>query len=516
MIHSHDTPISLVDLSDAALIEETIEQRGGHLSNHGALVVQTGAFTGRSPLDRYIVADERDSEQIWWGDVNRRVDSIIYDRLEARINDYFIHHKHYELHASVNADTTYAYNVKLISESPWHTLFGKYLFRSDWRTQHDTLTVLHAPSVMADPESDGVRSPVFIILNVPKRTVLIGGTWYAGEIKKAIFTMLNFLLPHRGILPMHAGVNVGHDGDTAVFFGLSGTGKTTLSTDPKRPMIGDDEHGWSAEGIFNFEGGCYAKTIRLSAKGEPEIFRAANTYGTILENVVIDDVTHQPDFDDVSHGENGRAAYPLSMLTHVEPSGQGGHPRTIIMLTADAFGVLPPISRLSVAQALYHFVSGYTAKVAGTERGVNHPTATFSTCFGAPFMMLHPGRYAELLHQRLVAHEVRVWLVNTGWSGGMYGVGSRIPLEVTRAMVNAAIAGTLDNVAYTVDPVFGLAMPNTCPGVPAALLNPQTAWHSADAWHHAAQALAQRFHENFEQFVDAVPRETLAGAPHNT
>ncbi|MFN5060709.1 MAG: phosphoenolpyruvate carboxykinase (ATP) [Chloroflexota bacterium] len=513
MIHSHDTPLSLVNLSDAALIEETIEQRVGHLSDHGALVVQTGMFTGRSPLDRYIVADECAGDDIWWGDVNRRIDRTVYDRLEARINDHFMHHRHYELHASVNADVTYAYNVKLVSESPWHTLFGKYLFRREWNEQNDTLTVLHAPSVMADPIADGIRSPVFIILNIPKRTVLIGGTWYAGEIKKAVFTMLNYLLPQRGVMPMHAGVNVGPAGDTAVFFGLSGTGKTTLSTDPQRPMIGDDEHGWSDTGIFNFEGGCYAKTIRLSSTGEPEIYRAANTYGAILENVVIDATTHHPDFDDVTLSENGRAAYPLTMLENVERSGRGTHPRTIIMLTADAFGVLPPISRLSIPQALYHFVSGYTAKVAGTERGVSRPTATFSTCFGAPFMMLHPGRYATLLHDCLRAHNVNVWLVNTGWSGGAYGFGSRMPLAHTRAMVNAAISGVLDSVDYQVDPVFGLAMPLSCPGVPATVLDPQRAWQHADEWREAAQSLAVRFHQNFVQFADSVPPEALVGEP---
>lgn len=514
MSQMHNDVLSWVNPSDAALIEATITHNMGHLTDHGALAVQTGVYTGRSPRDRYIVPDSTDADVIWWGDVNRRIDEAIYEKLESRVLTYLLTHEHYELRSSVNADPTYAYNVKLISESPWHTLFAKYLFRDSWHADAEMVTILHAPTVVADPLIDGTRSPVFIILNIPKRTVIIGGTWYAGEIKKAVFTMLNYLLPARGVMPMHAGVNVGISGDTTVFFGLSGTGKTTLSTDPHRPMIGDDEHGWSHHGIFNFEGGCYAKTIRLSPNGEPEIYRAANTYGAILENVVIDAMTHHPDFDDISLSENGRAAYPLAMLDNIEPSGCGAHPRTIIMLTADAFGVLPPISRLTIPQALYHFVSGYTAKVAGTERGVSHPTATFSTCFGAPFMMLHPGRYAALLHERLMAHKVTVWLVNTGWSGGAYGVGSRMSLAYTRAMVNAAMSGALDGVDYRVDPVFGLAMPTRCPGVPDDVLDPQRAWQSADAWHEAAQALAALFHQNFGQFADAVPVETLAGAPH--
>lgn len=513
MSQMHNDVLSWNNPSDAVLIEATIAHNMGHLTDHGALAVQTGVYTGRSPLDRYIVPDPAHADDIWWGEVNRRIDESIYAKLESRVMTYLLTHEHYELRSSVNADPTYAYNVKLISESPWHTLFAKYLFRDSWHAAAETVTILHAPSVVADPTVDGTRSSVFIILNIPRRTVIIGGTWYAGEIKKAMFTMLNYLLPQRGVMPMHAGVNVGAAGDTTVFFGLSGTGKTTLSTDPQRPMIGDDEHGWSDTGIFNFEGGCYAKTIRLSPTGEPEIYRAANTYGAILENVVIDTTTHHPDFDDVSLSENGRAAYPLAMLENVERSGCGTHPRTIIMLTADAFGVLPPISRLTIPQALYHFVSGYTAKVAGTERGVSHPTATFSTCFGAPFMMLHPGRYAALLQERLTAHDVNVWLVNTGWSGGAYGTGERMSLAYTRAMVNAAISGALDAVDYQIDPVFGLAMPMHCPGVPAHILDPQRAWQNAADWREAAQALAVRFHQNFVQFADSVPPEALAGAP---
>ena len=510
---THDATTRLVNLSDALLIEETIELHMGHLTDHGALAVTTGAFTGRSPLDRYIVPDPMRADDIWWGEVNRRIDAATYNALESRVLLHLQTHRSYELHASVNADPAYAYNITLISESPWHALFAKYLFRDELHADAETMTILHAPSVVAHPQLDGTRSPVFIILNVPKRTVIIGGTWYAGEIKKAMFTLLNYLLPSRGVMPMHAGVNVGSAGDTTVFFGLSGTGKTTLSTDPLRPMIGDHEHGWSASGLFNFEGGCYAKTIRLSPRGEPEIFRAANTYGAILENVVIDASTHHPDFDDTSLSENGRAAYPLAMLDNVERSGRGAHPRTIIMLTADAFGVLPPISRLTVPQALYHFVSGYTAKVAGTERGISHPTATFSTCFGAPFMMLHPGRYAALLYERLIAHDVRVWLVNTGWTGGAYGVGVRMSLADTRAMVNAAINGELDDVDYETDIVFGLSMPKVCPGVPSTMLNPALSWPDANEWRTAAETLADRFHHNFRQFADNVPAEAHAGAP---
>lgn len=511
-----ESPRVFVDAAPAVLVEESIHRGMAQLSHTGALVVHTGVYTGRSPADRFIVADPAIHDSVWWGDINRPLDRHYYDALEQRIRAHLAQHDRFELHASVNADAQYAYNVHLISESPWHTLFAYNLFRRVWHDHAETLTILHAPSLTADPNRDGTHSGVFIILNIMTRTVLIGGTAYAGEIKKAIFSMLNVLLPARDVMPMHAGVNVSADGQTAVFFGLSGTGKTTLSTDPQRPMIGDDEHGWSTTGVFNFEGGCYAKTIRLSPSGEPEIYAASQHFGTILENVVLDPHTRQPDFDDVSLTENGRAAYPITVLSNIAPSGCGAHPRHIIMLTADAFGVLPPISRLTVPQAMYHFLAGYTAKVAGTERGIKEPTATFSTCFGAPFMVLHPARYAELLRARLQVHRATVWLVNTGWSGGGYGVGQRMPLAQTRAMVTAALSGALDHVTYTTDPVFGLAMPTNCPGVASHVLDPRIAWGDATAWHHAAQALAARFHTNFAHIADQAAPDVAAGGPYHS
>lgn len=513
MIHPTMIPRVVVDAVPAVLIEETIARHEGQLSANGALVVNTGIYTGRSPADRFIVADTAINDLIWWGDVNRPIERHYFTGLMHKVQVYLAKRDTYVLHASANADVQYTYNIQLTSESPWHTLFAQNLFRREWHLDAPTITILHAPSFMADPAIDGTISSTFIILDIAQRTILIGGTAYAGEIKKAVFSMLNYLLPQRDVMPMHAGVNVGSDGKAAVFFGLSGTGKTTLSTDPHRPMIGDDEHGWSASGVFNFEGGCYAKTIKLSAIGEPEIYQATKHFATVLENVVIDPVTHLPDFDDSQLTENGRAAYPLDFLSNVSATGTSDHPTTIIMLTADAFGVLPPISRLTTAQAMYHFLSGYTAKVAGTERGVKEPTATFSTCFGAPFMVLHPGRYAELLRERLHAHDVTVWLVNTGWSGGGYGVGTRMSLAYTRAMVTAAINGDLDGVAYTTDPVFCLAMPQTCPNVPSNILDPRVAWGGGAAWQLAARDLATRFRSNFAHLAHEAPTDAILGGP---
>lgn len=507
------SPHVFVNATTAVLVAESVRRSAAQLSHTGALVVHTGLFTGRSPGDRYIVSDPAIHDMVWWGDVNQPIAPHIFDDLETRIRAHLAVHDTFVLHASVNADPRYAYNVELISESPWHTLFAQHLFRRAMHTGVDTIRILHAPSFTADPTQDATHSGVFIMLNITKRMVLIGGTAYAGEIKKAVFSLLNVLLPQRDVLPMHAGVNVGHDGQPAVFFGLSGTGKTTLSTDPQRPMIGDDEHGWSHEGVFNFEGGCYAKTIHLSASSEPEIYAASQHFGTVLENVVLHDQTHVPDFDDVSLTENGRAAYPIDVLSNVDASGCGSHPRHIIMLTADAFGVLPPISRLTTPQAMYHFLSGYTAKIAGTERGVKTPTATFSTCFGAPFMVLHPARYAELLRTRLTTYNATVWLVNTGWSGGAYGVGQRMPLAHTRTMVRAALQGTLDAVSYQHDPVFGLAMPTACPGIARQYLDPRLAWGDATAWQVAACALATRFHANFARYAGHVAPDVASAGP---
>ncbi len=503
----------ILNASAATLIEHTLALQTGTLSADGALVVNTGTYTGRSPQDKYIVRDTLTDQTVWWGEVNQAMLPAHYALLRDRIYVHLALRQEYTLQASVNADPTYAYNVALHSESPWHTLFAANLFRSDWRADQPSITILHAPSFDAEPLRDGTRSNVAIVLDVASLTILICGTAYAGEIKKAVFTLLNYLMPMRDVMPMHAGVNVGSAGDGAVFFGLSGTGKTTLSTDPQRPMVGDDEHGWSTTGVFNFEGGCYAKTVQLSAAGEPEIYAATKHFGTVLENVVIDADTRIPDFNDTRLSENGRAAYSLDILANIAPQSRAGHPKNILMLTADAFGVLPPMSRLTVPQAMYHFLSGYTAKVAGTERGVKEPSATFSTCFGAPFMVLHPGRYAALLAERLEAHGATVWLVNTGWSGGPYGVGSRMPLEYTRAMVRAAITGALQDVDYTVDPVFGLAMPQSCPGVPASTLDPRTAWADAASWHGAACRLAALFHTNYVRYAEEAPAGAALGAP---
>jgi phosphoenolpyruvate carboxykinase (ATP) len=503
----------IVNASAATLIEHTLAQHAGSLSADGALVVTTGKYTGRSPLDKYIVRDAVTAPTVWWGDVNQPMEPAHYTRLRDRVEAHLAARQCYVLQASVNADPRYAYNITLHSESPWHTLFAGNLFRSSWHAQQPLIRILHAPTFDALPDRDGTRSNVAIVLDIASMTIVICGTAYAGEIKKAVFTLLNFLLPMRDVMPMHAGVNVGRDGDVAVFFGLSGTGKTTLSTDPDRPMVGDDEHGWSDRGVFNFEGGCYAKTIHLSAVGEPEIYAATKQFGTVLENVVIDTDSHVPDYDDTSISENGRAAYGLDTLENIAAGSMAGHPKTILMLTADAFGVLPPLSRLTVPQAMYHFLSGYTAKVAGTERGVKEPVATFSTCFGAPFMVLHPGRYAALLAERLQQHGSTVWLVNTGWSGGPYGVGSRVSLANTRAMVRAALTGALADVAYTTDPVFGLAIPQSCPDVDPSTLDPRTAWGNADAWQSAAQRLARLFHANYALVAAEAPAGAADGAP---
>lgn len=507
------TPHVTVDAPVAALIEATLARDAGRLSADGALAVQTGIFTGRSPLDKYVVRDDTVENTVWWGHVNHPLAPAHYQRLRAKVDAALASVDTYVLHASVNADPQFAYNVEVVSESPWHSLFARNLLRNDWVPGNETIRILHAPSVSADPATDGTRTGVFVVLEIASRTVLIGGTEYAGEIKKAVFSLLNYLLPLRDVMPMHAGVNVGQEGDVAVFFGLSGTGKTTLSTDPQRPMVGDDEHGWSTAGVFNFEGGCYAKTIRLSASGEPEIYAATRRFGTVLENVVIDNDTRRPDFDDTTLSENGRAAYDLDILENIAAGSRAGHPKTILMLTADAFGVLPPISKLTIPQAMYHFLSGYTAKVAGTERGVKEPTATFSTCFGAPFMTMHPGRYAAMLAERLAQHGADVWLVNTGWNGGPYGVGKRMSLAHTRSMVRAAIDGALRGVHFTTDPVFGLAMPTYCPGVPDTVLDPRLSWTDAAAWEKNARELAHLFHRNFESYVDQAPAGAAAGGP---
>jgi phosphoenolpyruvate carboxykinase (ATP) len=404
----------------------------------------------------------------------------------------------------------------VITEYAWHSLFARNLFIIDESAAEVTpqLTIIDAPSFKADPARHGSRSEVVVALNLAEGLVLIGGTSYAGEIKKSVFSTMNYLLPFRGVLPMHCSANIGSAGDVALFFGLSGTGKTTLSSDAERGLIGDDEHGWGDRGVFNFEGGCYAKTIRLSAEAEPEIYATTKRFGTVLENVAIDPESRNLDLDDDRLTENTRAAYPISFIGNAVPSGQGGHPRNIVMLTADAFGVLPPISRLTPAGAMYHFLSGYTAKVAGTEKGVTEPKATFSTCFGAPFLPLAPSRYAEMLGERIARHQSRVWLVNTGWTGGPYGIGTRMKIKHTRAMIRAALVGALDNADYQRDPIFNLDVPTACPGVPTDVLNPRNTWARTSDYDLQASALASMFRENFKAFASTVgPDVTAAGPP---
>ncbi len=506
------------NLSVAELVEQALARGEGRLASTGAFVAETGEHTGRSPQDRFVVREPSTEAEIWWGEVNRPISEASFDGLHAKLTrgmsqrDLFVQ----DLHAG--ADPSYRIGVRVVSTRAWASLFawnmflpgrpgGDAAFAPDW-------TVLHAPEVAADPAADGTRTGTFIVLNLARRMVLVGGTGYAGEIKKSIFAVMNHRLPPLGVLPMHCSANVDRrGGDTALFFGLSGTGKTTLSADPHRPLIGDDEHGWSAAGVFNFEGGCYAKVIRLSAAGEPEIHRATERFGTILENVVLDPATRAPDYDDDSLTENTRSSYPLESLDNVVMTGLAGHPNHVVFLTADAFGVLPPIARLSREQAMYYFLSGYTAKVAGTERGVTEPKATFSACFGAPFLPRRPGVYADLLGQRLDRHGARVWLVNTGWTGGPYGQGHRMSLTHTRAMLRAALAGQLDGSAMHPDPVFGLAIPAHVPDVPTEVLQPRATWPDPAAYDQRAADLAAMFKANFAQFADQVPEAVRAAGP---
>ena len=506
------------NLSTPALVEEAIRRHEGVLAHAGPLVVRTGHHTGRSPNDKFIVKESSSEKNIWWGKVNRPIDSgkfgALYQRMisQLRGKDLFIQD------CFVGADPRYRLPIRIVTETAWHNLFARNLFiraGQDELLQHKPeFTVIDAPGFRADPAQDGTNSEVFIIIDFTERMVIIGGTSYAGEIKKSIFTVMNYILPLRNVFPMHCSANIGIKGDTAVFFGLSGTGKTTLSADPRRRLIGDDEHGWSDDGVFNFEGGCYAKVIRLSREAEPEIFTTTERFGTILENVSIDAETRRLDLDDATLTENTRAAYPLSFIDNIEGSGMWGHPQNIIMLTADAFGVLPPIAKLTPEQAMYHFISGYTAKVAGTEKGVgSEPQATFSTCFGAPFMVHHPTVYAKMLKGRISQHKVTCWLVNTGWSGGPFGVGSRLKIDYTRAMVTAALDGTLATAPTFEDEIFGLHVPGSVDSVPEEVLMPRNTWADKHAYDDKAKELAGRFHKNFEQFAKEAPEEVRSAAP---
>jgi phosphoenolpyruvate carboxykinase (ATP) len=505
------------NLGVPALQEEAVRRREGRLSIHGPLVCRTGQHTGRSPNDKFIVREPSSAEHVWWSKVNRPMEAAHFDALLQRVLHYVEGRDLFVQDCYAGADPRFRLPVRIITEHAWHSLFARHMFievpDSIGRPAHTPeFTVIDTPGLHAEPSHHGTNSDVFIVLNFARQLVLIGGTSYAGEIKKSIFTVMNYLLPLRNVLSMHCSANVGDGDDVALFFGLSGTGKTTLSSDPERRLIGDDEHGWSEDGIFNIEGGCYAKMIRLSAEAEPQIYATTRRFGTVLENVKMDMATRELDLDDDSLTENTRGAYPIEFIDNFLPGGRAGHPRHIIMLTADAFGVLPPVARLSASAAMYHFLSGYTAKVAGTERGVTEPRATFSTCFGAPFMVLHPTVYAKFLGDRIARHNVRVWLVNTGWSGGPYGVGSRIRIANTRAMIAAALAGALDDVPYRRDPLFNLDVPQRVPGVPGEVLEPRGTWRDPAAYDDQARRLARMFTENFKAFeADAAPDITAAG-----
>jgi phosphoenolpyruvate carboxykinase (ATP) len=502
------------NLGSAALIEEVLRRREGKLAENGAVVVRTGQRTGRSPKDKFIVKNEPSSRHIDWGDVNRSIAPEAFDRLYRHMTGYLQGADLYVQDCYAGAQPEHRMPIRVITEYAWHSLFARAMFiKADRETLADHVpefTVINAPKFHANPEDDHTDSEAFVIVNFERRLVIIGGTSYAGEIKKSIFSILNYLLPQRGVLSMHCSANVGGDGGVALFFGLSGTGKTSLSADPNRRLIGDDEHGWSDSGVFNFEGGCYAKCIRLSEEAEPQIYHAIR-FGSVLENVVMHDAPRRCDYDDDSITENTRAAYPLNYIDKAVIPSVGGHPKNVVFLTCDAFGVLPPVSRLTPEQAMYHFVSGYTAKVAGTEKGVTEPSATFSACFGAPFLPLPPRTYAKLLGEKLEKHSAQCWLINTGWSGGPHGVGKRIDIGYTRAMVNAALSGALDNVEYRTHPVFGLASPTTCPDVPERVLDPKSTWADAKAYDEKARHLAQLFNKNFDKYDKVAPHVRAAG-----
>ncbi|MBZ5556809.1 MAG: phosphoenolpyruvate carboxykinase [Acidobacteriia bacterium] len=507
------------NLSVAALYEEAVRRNEGEIAAEGPLACRTGQHTGRSPNDKFVVREPSSEAHVAWGNVNRPMTEAHFDVLRTDLLNALAGRELFVQDCYAGADATYRLPVRVITEYAWHSLFARHMFIDDPEAPSESthvpeFTVISIPSFTADPARHGTNGDTVIAVHFGKKLVLIGGTSYAGEIKKSIFTILNYLLPLKGVLPMHCSANIGTGGDTALFFGLSGTGKTTLSSDPDRLLIGDDEHGWSDRGVFNFEGGCYAKTIRLSAEAEPQIYATTRRFGTVLENVVVDPDTRALNLDDDCLTENTRAAYPISFIDNAVPSGQGGHPRNIVMLTADAFGVLPPIARLAPAAAMYHFLSGYTAKVAGTEKGLTEPKATFSTCFGAPFLPLPPSRYARMLGEKIARHGARVWLVNTGWTGGPHGVGSRMKIAHTRAMIRAAVSGTLDAVAYEKDPIFNLDIPRSCPEVPAGVLTPRSTWANGADYDRQARQLARMFAENFKAFEGGVTAEVLAAGPH--
>ncbi len=505
------------NLSPSDLIEHTIINGQGVLTDTGAIAIETGEFTGRSPKDRFIVCDEKTEDAVWWGDINIKFTPEKFDALYNRMKAYLMGKDVYVRDAFACADKNHRLSLRVTTEFPWSNHFAHNMFIRPTDEEIENFdaewNVVCAPGFMADPEIDGTRQHNFAILNFTKKMAIIGGTGYTGEIKKGIFSVLNFILPHeKNILSMHCSANIGKDGDTAVFFGLSGTGKTTLSSDENRRLIGDDEHGWSNDSVFNFEGGCYAKTIDLSQEKEPQIYNAIK-YGAILENIGFIEGTSTPDYENTEITQNTRVSYPIHHIDNIVTPSIGGAPKNIFFLTADAFGVLPPISKLTKEQAMYHFMSGYTAKVAGTEMGVTEPQTTFSACFGAAFLPLHPAKYAELLGEKLDGTDINVWLINTGWSGGSYGVGSRMKLSYTRAMITAAMNGDLDNVEYIKQPIFELAIPTEVPGVPSEILNPKDTWADKIEFDKTANHLAEQFVKNFEIFAEETSETILSAAP---
>jgi len=505
------------NLPTSFLYEQILRRGEGRIAHLGPMVVRTGDHTGRAPNDKFVVRELSSEDKVWWGPSNQPLSPERFEALHRRLLAYLQGKDLFVQDAFLCADPAYRAPVRVITEYALHSLFARNLFLQatleELRAYEPSLTILHAPSFHAVPEVDGTRSDAFIVLHFSQRLVIIGGTAYAGEIKKSAFTFFNYLLPQIGVLSMHAAANAGKTGGVAFFFGLSGTGKTTLSTDPERRLIGDDEIGWSERGVFNLEGGCYAKVIRLSDDDEPDIYQTTRRFGTLLENVAFDTTSGRLDLDDGSLTENTRAAYPISHIPRAVREGTGSHPANILMLTADAFGVLPPISRLSPDQAVYHFLSGYTAKVAGTEAGVVEPKAVFSPCFGAPFMALSPTVYARLLGERIAQHNADVWLVNTGWTGGPYGTGWRMPISATRALVRAAIDGSLRQAPTRLDTIFGLRVPTACAGVSQELLDPGSTWSDRGAYNEQARHLAELFRENFQQFESEVSRAVTSVGP---
>ena len=519
-VHQHLAQLGLsglknifINLTPEALYEQIAARKEAAVTADGAVVACTGAHTGRSPNDKFIVRDAETEYSIDWGSVNKPFSPAQFAALKGRMAEWLKGREVFTQDLFAGADPEYRMPIRVIGTQAWHSLFARNMFiRPDGKGDGHApaFTIWHMPDFKAEPARDGTQSDVFVILNFTERLVLIGGSFYAGEVKKSVFSIMNYLMPSKNVLPMHASANIGDKGDVAIFFGLSGTGKTTLSADASRTLIGDDEHGWTDKSVFNFEGGCYAKVIRLSPKMEPEIYAASRRFGTVLENVVTDPGTGAVDFDDATLAENSRSCYPIDFIPNASATGMGGLPQNIVMLTCDAYGVLPPISKLTTAQAMYHFLSGYTARVAGTERGVTEPQATFSACFGAPFMPRAAEIYAHLLGEKIAAHKVDCWLVNTGWSGGAAGVGQRMPINITRALLRAALSGALAKEKFAPDPVFGLMVPQACDGVAPDVLHPRSMWTDKEAYDAQAKKVAGLFTANFAKFADKVNEEVRA------